>query len=101
VVAYGATARSARQAVELARGRGRKVGLLKLKTIWPFPEEVVEQAAERLHHVVVPEMNMGQLVLEVERVVGRHKVRRVNRADGEMIQPAQILAAIEEWEWTR
>ena len=100
VVAYGATARSARQAVELARGRGRKVGLLKLKTIWPFPEEVVEQAAERLHHVVVPEMNMGQLVLEVERVVGRHKVRRVNRADGEMIQPAQILAAIEEWEWT-
>ena len=101
VVAYGATARSARQAVELARGRGRKVGLLKLKTIWPFPEEVVEQAAERLHHVVVPEMNMGQLVLEVERVVGRHKVRRVNRADGEMIQPAQILAAIEEWEWIR
>jgi len=101
VVAYGATARSARHAVELARGRGRKVGLLKLKTIWPFPEEVVEQAAERLHHVVVPEMNMGQLVLEVERVVGRHKVRRVNRADGEMIQPAQILAAIEEWEWTR
>jgi 2-oxoglutarate ferredoxin oxidoreductase subunit alpha len=100
VVAYGATARSARHAVELARGRGRKVGLLKLKTIWPFPEEVVEQAAERLHHVVVPEMNMGQLVLEVERVVGRHKVRRVNRADGEMIQPAQILAAIEEWEWT-
>ena len=101
VVAYGATARSARHAVELARGRGRKVGLLKLKTIWPFPEEVVEQAAERLHHVVVPEMNMGQLVLEVERVVGRHKVRRVNRADGEMIQPAQILAAIEEWEWIR
>ena len=100
VVAYGATARSARHAVELARGRGRKVGLLKLKTIWPFPEEVVEQAAERLHHVVVPEMNMGQLALEVERVVGRHKVRRVNRADGEMIQPAQILAAIEEWEWT-
>jgi 2-oxoglutarate ferredoxin oxidoreductase subunit alpha len=42
-------------------------------------------------------MNMGQLVLEVERVVGRHKVHRVNRADGEMIQPAQILAGIEEW----
>jgi len=101
VVAYGATARSARQAVELARGRGRKVGYLKLKTLWPFPEEVVEQAAERLHHVVVPEMNMGQLALEVERVVGRHKVRRVNRADGEMIQPAQVLAAIEEWEWIR
>jgi 2-oxoglutarate ferredoxin oxidoreductase subunit alpha len=97
VIAYGVTARSARHAVEMARERGRKVGFLKLKTIWPFAEEVVEHAAARLHHVVVPEMNMGQLVLEVERVVGRHKVRRVNRADGEMIQPAQILAGIEEW----
>ena len=97
VIAYGATARSARHAVEMARERGRKVGFLKLKTIWPFAEEVVEHAAARLHHVVVPEMNMGQLVLEVERVVGRHKVRRVNRADGEMIQPTQILAGIEEW----
>jgi len=101
VIAYGATTRSARHAVELARERGRKVGFLKLKTIWPFAEEVVEHAAERLHHVVVPEMNLGQLVLEVERVVGRHKVRRVNRADGEMIQPAEILAAIEEWEWVK
>jgi 2-oxoglutarate ferredoxin oxidoreductase subunit alpha len=96
VIAYGVTARSARYAAELARERGRKVGLLKLKTIWPFAEEVVEHAAERLHRVVVPEMNLGQLALEVERVVGRHKVRRVNRADGEMIRPAEILAAIEE-----
>jgi len=97
VIAYGATARSARHAVELARKRGRKVGLLKLKTLWPFAEEVVEHAAARLHHIVVPEMNLGQLVLEVERVVGRHKVRRVTQADGEMVQPAEILAAIEEW----
>ena len=97
VIAYGATARSARYAVEMARERGRKVGFLKLKTIWPFAEEVVEHAAARLHHVVVPEMNVGQLALEVERVVGRHKVRRVNRADGEMILPAEILASIEDW----
>lgn len=102
VVAYGATARSAYHAVKMARERGHKVGFLKLKTIWPFAEEVVEHAAIRLHHVVVPEMNRGQLALEVERVVGRHKVHRVTRADGEMIQPAQILAAIEElWEWSR
>jgi 2-oxoglutarate ferredoxin oxidoreductase subunit alpha len=96
VIAYGVTARSARYGIELARERGRKVGFLKLKTIWPFAEEVVERAAERLHRVVVPEMNLGQLALEVERVVGRHKVRRVARADGEMIRPAEILAAIEE-----
>jgi len=96
VIAYGATARSALHAVQMARGRGRKVGFLKLKTIWPFAEEAVEHAAARLHRVVVPEMNLGQLALEVERVVGRHRVRRVNRADGEMITPAEVLAAIEE-----
>ncbi|MBN1179435.1 MAG: 2-oxoacid:acceptor oxidoreductase subunit alpha [Anaerolineae bacterium] len=95
VVAYGSTARSAHYAVELARKRGRRVGFLKLKTLWPFPEEVVDKAAERIHRVVVPEMNMGQMALEVERVVGRRKVRRVNRADGQLIKPDEILAAIE------
>lgn len=98
VIAYGGTARAARHAVKMARERGRRVGFLRLKTIWPFPEEVVENAAARLHHVVVPELNRGQLVLEVERVAGRHKVRRVNRADGEMIRPAEIVAAIEDLE---
>ncbi len=98
VIAYGATARSARHGIGMARERGRKVGLLKLKTIWPFAEEVVERAAAQARHVVVPEMNLGQLALEVERVLGRDKVRRVNRADGEMIKPTEILAAIEEWE---
>jgi 2-oxoglutarate ferredoxin oxidoreductase subunit alpha len=98
VIAYGVTARSAREAVEMARARGRRVGFLKLKTIWPFAEEVVEHAADRLHHVIVPELNRGQLALEVERIVERHKVRRVNRADGGMIQPAEILAAIEDRE---
>ena len=98
VIAYGVTARSARHAVEVARERGHKVGFLKLDTIWPFAEEVVEHASARLHRVVVPELNMGQLVLEVERVVGRNKVRRVTRADGELIKPAEILAAIEAQE---
>ena len=96
VIAYGVTTRSARHAVEMARKRGCKVGFLKLKTLWPFAEEVVEHAATRLHRVIVPELNLGQMALEVERVVGRHKVRRVTRADGEMIQPAEILTAIEE-----
>ena len=96
VIAYGATARSARHAVGIAREHGRKVGFLKLKTIWPFAEEIVEHAAARLHRVVVPEMNRGQVVLEVERLAGWHKVRRVTRADGEMVHPAEILAAIEE-----
>jgi len=96
VISYGSTARSARHAVDMARKQGRKVGLLNLKTLWPFAEEVVEHAAARLHNVVVAEMNLGQIALEVERVVGRRKVRRVLRGDGEIIRPAEILAAIEE-----
>ncbi len=98
VIAYGGAARAARHAVKQARERSRRVGFLRLKTIWPFAEEVVEHAASRLHHVVVPELNRGQLALEIERVVGRHKVRRVNRADGEVIKPAEIVAAIEDLE---
>ena len=48
------------------------------------------------HRVIVPEMNLGQVALEVERIVGCTRVRRVNRADGQMITPEQILAAIQE-----
>lgn len=96
VIAYGSVARSARHAVEIARKQGRRVGFLQLKTIWPFPEEVVETVTRQARRVVVPEMNLGQLALEVERVVGRRRVRRVNRADGEFIHPAEILAAMRE-----
>jgi 2-oxoglutarate ferredoxin oxidoreductase subunit alpha len=97
VIAYGATYRSARQAVRMARDEGQKVGLLKLQTIWPFAEAQVEQLAERVEQIIVPEMNLGQLALEVERVAGRHKVRRVNRIDGQMIQPDEILNRMQEW----
>jgi 2-oxoglutarate ferredoxin oxidoreductase subunit alpha len=95
VIAYGATARSAQRAVEAARLRGTRASLLKLRTLWPFPEEMVESATDRIHWVIVPEMNLGQLALEVERVVGRRKVVRVNRADGQMIDPQDILETIE------
>jgi 2-oxoglutarate ferredoxin oxidoreductase subunit alpha len=95
IVSYGATARSARQAIKLARARfGRKVGLLRLKTLWPFPEEALERAAENVQRVIVAEMNLGQIALEVERIVGRNKVLRVGRADGQMVTPHQIVDAM-------
>ncbi len=95
VVAYGATARSARHAVRLARQRRCKVGLVTLLTIWPFAEELIARISRSARHIIVPEMNLGQLALEVERVAGRNKVVRVNRADGEMVTPQMILDAIE------
>jgi 2-oxoglutarate ferredoxin oxidoreductase subunit alpha len=96
VIAYGSTSRSARHAVAMARARRHKVGFINLLTIWPFPVDMIAEAAQGVRTVVVPEMNLGQVALEVERVVGRHKVRRVNRADGQLIAPGEILAAIEE-----
>lgn len=95
VVAYGASARSARHAVKLARAQGKKVGLLTLLTIWPFPEAQVEALADQVRRIIVPEMNLGQLALEVERMAGRRKVTRVCRANGEMVTPQMILDAIE------
>lgn len=96
ILAYGSSARSAKAAIRLARARGIKVGLLRPLTIWPFLEGPVADLAKRVRHIIVPEMNLGQLVLEVERVVqGRCAVHRVNRVTGEPIPPDEILAAIE------
>jgi 2-oxoglutarate ferredoxin oxidoreductase subunit alpha len=95
VVAYGATARSARHAIKLARQRRHKVGLVTLLTIWPFAEEVISRIGRTARRIIVPEMNLGQLAREVERVAGRQKVVRINRANGEMVTPQMILEAIE------
>lgn len=95
VVAYGASARSARHAVKLARQHRHKVGLVTLLTIWPFAEEEISRLTRAARRVIVPEMNLGQVALEVERLAGRNKVTRVNRANGEMVTPQMILDAIE------
>jgi 2-oxoglutarate ferredoxin oxidoreductase subunit alpha len=94
VIAYGCTYRSARQAVKMARERDQRVGLLKLQTLWPLAETQIQSLGERARRVVVPELNLGQMALEIERVVGREKVQRVNRIDGQSIEPAEILKHI-------
>lgn len=95
VVAYGATARSARHAVKMARQHRIKAGLITLYTIWPFAEDLIARTGRNVKRIIVPEMNLGQLTLEVERMAGRQKVVRVNRADGEMVTPQMIFQAIE------
>jgi 2-oxoglutarate ferredoxin oxidoreductase subunit alpha len=95
LLSYGCSARTARHAMKLARARGEKVDLLTLFTIWPFPEKQVEALGERVDRIIVPEMNLGQLACEVERIVGRRKVRRVNLANGEMVTPQMVLGAME------
>jgi 2-oxoglutarate ferredoxin oxidoreductase subunit alpha len=96
IVAYGISARAAKRAVREARDKGIKAGLFRLVTVWPFPEKALAKAAKKAKRVLVPEMNAGQIVLEVERVVGRERVAGVNRVDGEAISPGDIIEAIGE-----
>jgi 2-oxoglutarate ferredoxin oxidoreductase subunit alpha len=98
VVAYGISSRPAKRAVKLARNEGINAGLLRLRTIWPFPAEVISDLADRMRGIVVPEINQGQVVLEVERAVcGQAEVRHVG-VGGRIHHPEEILVAIEEVE---
>jgi 2-oxoglutarate ferredoxin oxidoreductase subunit alpha len=95
IVAYGCTARAAAHAVTEARAQGEKVGLVKLKTIWPFADPVIDRLADRVDRFIVPELNLGQIRLEVERVGhGRAVVHGIHRADGLQISPDQILTEL-------
>jgi 2-oxoglutarate ferredoxin oxidoreductase subunit alpha len=95
VLSYGISARIASRAVALARARGRTVGLFRLRTAWPFPEERVRQLARRVRGIVVPELNLGQMVREVERCApDRCRVQLVGHAGGEVHAPEQVLEGI-------
>lgn len=97
IVAYGCVARAAHRAMVEARAKGLKVGLLKLVTLWPFPRRFVEPLTRTCQALLVPEMNMGQISREVKRVnTGGKPVWTVNKIDGTMITPQEILNAIEE-----
>jgi len=97
VFAYGICARVAQAALEEARRRGIKVGLLRPITLWPFPAAAVQKCAKRVDKVIVAEMNSGQLLLEVERAVkGEAKVSFVGQEDGTLMSSEKILAAMME-----
>jgi len=95
VIAYGSTARSARRAVLTAREEGLRAGLLRLITVWPFPEDKVKKLSEQAVAFVVPEVNLGQMSRETERFTSL-PVIGVNHAGGVMMAPDPILDAIRE-----
>lgn len=95
ILAYGISARVALQAMEIAERRGIRVGLLRLKTVWPFPDERVRELSREIRGYVVPEINLGQIVHEVERcAVDRCGVTCVPNAGGEIHDPEAIVEAI-------
>ena len=95
VIAYGATARAARQAVLAARERGIRAGLFRLITLWPFPRGTIKELTNTAKRFVVAEMNLGQVAREVERYT-RRPISWVTHAGGEMFAPEPILRAIME-----
>lgn len=100
IVSYGITSRSAEGAVESLREEGIPAGLLDLKTLWPFPDFLFEDAfSEAVEYILVPELNLGQLVREVKRAAYESlspsiTVEALNRVDGRLITPDQITDTV-------
>jgi 2-oxoglutarate ferredoxin oxidoreductase subunit alpha len=95
VVAYGFTARAAKAAVGQLRAEGLAVGLLRLKTLWPFPEAALAELGERVDRLLVPEMNRGQ-VLGLVRQCTDCEALGLWQTDGEVIAPERIAARVRE-----
>ncbi|MBE0500327.1 MAG: 2-oxoacid:acceptor oxidoreductase subunit alpha [Desulfuromonadales bacterium] len=97
IFAYGSTSRSARYAVNELRKEGIKAGLFRPITLWPFPENRIAELAKQVKAIVVAEMNLGQMLLEVERVAkGTCATPFIGRVDGEPINPGQLIAQVKE-----
>jgi len=94
VIAYGVPSRASLNAIKKARESGIKAGLLRLITVWPFPEKQVEQLSNRVKAIVVPEMNYGQMVREVERAAKETPVHFLPKLGGDPHRPSEILKVV-------
>ncbi|MCD6431212.1 2-oxoacid:acceptor oxidoreductase subunit alpha [Candidatus Bathyarchaeota archaeon] len=100
VIAYGIASRASISAVRKAREAGVKAGLLRLVTVWPFPEKTVAELANRVKAIVVPEMNYGQMVREVERAAKETPVYFLPKLGGEPHKPSEIFEVLRRAEKT-
>jgi 2-oxoglutarate ferredoxin oxidoreductase subunit alpha len=97
VISYGITSRVAIRAVQMARKAGIKVGTMRLITVWPFPEKRIKELSKKIKAFVVPEINYGQIVLEVERcTAGQTRVIGVPHCGGWVHDPNDIFNVIKE-----
>lgn len=103
LVTYGITTRAARAALEQLRRQGITVGLIQLRTLWPFPEQALAGHLTRARTIIVPEMNLGQVVREIQRInPGKAEIHLLSRTEAEIITPTQIIAKVQEVvEWER
>ncbi len=95
VVAFGIASRVSKNAINEARAKGIKVGLIRPITLWPFPEKVIAKAAEKVKKFISVELSMGQMIEDVRLAVnGKAPVTLCNRTGGMIPAPEQVLAAI-------
>jgi 2-oxoglutarate ferredoxin oxidoreductase subunit alpha len=92
IVTYGGTSRTAYATIDMAREQGIKVGMLRLITVWPFPEKQIVELAKKVKKIIVPELNYGQMVGEVKKAVeGKVPVIGYAKYDAEVITPKELL----------
>ncbi len=97
IISYGSVSRTALQAASIARQAGFKVGCIQLCTIWPFPEKEIKALCENCSKIIVGELNMGQIVEEVRKVISDDKeIHTLQRYDSEILTPMQMLEKLEE-----
>jgi len=94
LLTYGVTARAARDVYTAQKKYGKPVSLLILKTLWPVPQDLIREKAENVSRVVVVEMNLGQYVREIERILPEKKVDFLGQMDGRLIPPKRIQEGI-------
>ncbi|HSB64961.1 MAG TPA: hypothetical protein VLD65_00190 [Anaerolineales bacterium] len=93
VVSYGVTSRAVEEALEIARHDGQRLSSLTVFSLWPVPEKEIRAALRGIRKVIVPELNLGQYSLELERLASDEvEVVGIHRVDGELISPQEILA---------
>jgi 2-oxoglutarate ferredoxin oxidoreductase subunit alpha len=97
MVAYGSSARICQKAIQLGKAKGLNIGLIRPITLWPFPSEVISQAADKVKGILSVELNAGQMVEDVRLAVnGKIKVEHYGRYGGMIHSPEEVLAALEQ-----
>jgi 2-oxoglutarate ferredoxin oxidoreductase subunit alpha len=94
LLTYGVTSRAARDVYNAQKKNGRPVSLLILKTLWPVPQDLIRDKAAKVNRVVMVEMNLGQYVREIERILPDKKVEFLGQMDGRLISPKRIQEGI-------
>ena len=90
-VAYGTTARIVMEAMNILRAEGHKVGLIRLKSLWPFPAKAFENLNSNIKNVICAELSMGQMKSDLEGVLkGKYPVHLINRVGGMLLDPVEV-----------